>query len=224
MSKGAKPGQNRFAGAQKRLQDYRVKRIKDEVIPKLKSYAGKITFDGITPFSKFCAELYNTELPVNEKQMGYRTFVQSNEYWKQVGPIYYKYWDASGSTEQKKQKLIGKLAVKRADTLQADLERLKQENEALRAALRAHGAKTTSSAQPKLTSANSDENEYMLKFDKTCRALKLVLDATEGTITAQIDEGKITCAFDDLEPAEGLVPRLIAQPYINWLKSKGDPK
>lgn len=215
MSKGAKPGQNRFAGSQKRNRDYRITRIKDEVIPKLKAFAGKTSFDGVTPFSRFCAELYNDGLPVNEKKIGYRTLVQSKEYWTLLGPIYYKLWDAAGSMESKKDKIVGKLAVQRADQLQADADRLKKENDALRSVLRAHGA----SPAP-LPDTNQVDQGFMEKFDKTCRALKLVLDASEGMFTVDMSAKKITCEFNDLEPLEGLVPTELAEPFIHWMKAR----
>lgn len=215
MTKGAKPGQNRFAGSQKRHRDYRIIRIKEEVIPKLKAFAGKTSFDGVTPFSRFCAELYNDGLPINEKKIGYRTLVQSDEYWALIGPIYYRYWDSSGGMESKKDKLVGKLAVQRADQLQADVERLKKEAEALRAALRMHGSSPTP-----LPDAKHTDQGFMAKFDKTCRALKLVLDASDGMFTVDMQAKKITCAFNDLEPAEGLAPRELIEPFIAWIKSK----
>ncbi|PHN29758.1 hypothetical protein [Pseudomonas sp. ICMP 561] len=214
MTKGAKPGQNRFAGSQKRSRDYRTIRIKEEVIPKLKAFAGKTSFDGVTPFSRFCAELYNDGLPVNEKPIGYRTLVQNDEYWALIGPIYYKYWDSTG-TESTKDKLVGKLAVKRADLLQADVERLKKEADALRAALRIHGA----SPAP-LPDAKHTDQGFMAKFDKTCRALKLVLDASDGMFAVDMQANKITCAFNDLEPTEGLAPRELVEPFIAWIKSR----
>ncbi|MEN5312574.1 hypothetical protein [Pseudomonas koreensis] len=216
MSKGAKPGQNRFAGAQQRRRDYRVTRIKDEIIPKLKAFVGKTSFDGITPFSRFCAELYNDGLPVNEKKIGYRTLVQSTEYWSLIGPLFYRHWGSSGSMESKKEKLVGKLASQRADGLQAETERLKKEVEALRAALRNHGASPMTPPDSKHT-----DQDLMTKFDKTCRALKLVLDASDGMFAADLDAIKISCAYNDLEPIEGLVPKELAAPFIQWMKAKG---
>ncbi len=214
MSKGAKPGQNRFAGAQQRRRNYRVARIKDEVIPKLKSFVGKASFDGITPFSRFCAELYNEGLPVNEKKIGYRTLVQSTEYWTLIGPLFYKHWDSSGTTESRKDKLVGKLATQRADDLQSQVERLKKEVDALRSALRNHGASSTP-----LPDAKHNDQSFMTKFDKTCRALKLVLDASDGMFSVDVDATKISCAYDDLEPTHGLVPKELVAPFVLWLKA-----
>lgn len=216
MSKGAKPGQNRFAGSQKRHVEYRVSRIKEEVIPKLKSFVGKTSFDGVTPFSRFCAELYNSDLPVNEKKIGYRTLVQSTEYWKLIGPIYFKHWDSSGSMESKKDKLVGKLAVQRADQLQAETGRLRKEIEALRSAFRSHGVSPTA-----LPDSQHVDQGFMEKFDKTCRALKLVLDASEGMFTVDMDAVKISCKFNDLEPQEGLAPKELVEPFVLWMKAKG---
>ncbi|MBF8766311.1 hypothetical protein IR009_13885 [Pseudomonas putida] len=215
MSKGAKKGQNRFAGSQQRNRDYRVTRIKDEVIPKLKAFVGKISFDGPTPYSRFCAELYNDGLPVNEKKIGYRTLVQSTDYWALIGPMFYKHWDATGNMEAKKDKLVGKLAVQRADHLQAEVERLRNEVEALRSALRNHGTSSTV-----LPDTKHVDQGFMAKFDKTCRALKLVLDASEGMFVIDMQAKKICCTYDDLEPIEGLVPTGVVEPFILWLTAK----
>lgn len=215
MSKGAKKGQNRFAGSQKLNRDYRISRIKDEVIPKLKSFVGKASFDGVTPYSRFCAELYNDGLPVNEKKIGYRTLVQSTDYWTLLGPIFFKHWDAAGNMESKKDKLVGKLAVQRADQLQAEADRLRKENEALRSALRSHGASAVA-----LPDAKNSDQGFMAKFDKTCRVLLQVLKKSDGMFDVDIKAEKITCTFDDLEPAEGLVPRDIAEPFVLWMKAK----
>ncbi|CAN7304884.1 hypothetical protein LJR071_001523 [Pseudomonas sp. LjRoot71] len=215
MSKGAKQGQNRFADAQKRHQDYRTTRIKDEVIPKLKAFVGKATFSGVTPFSRFCAELYNDGLPVNEKKIGYRTLVQSTQYWTLIGPIYYKNWDSDVNMESKKDKLVGRLATQRADRLQTDLERLKKEIQALQAALRCHGA-----SLPPLPDSKHSDQEFMTKFDKTCRVLKLVLDTSDGMFTVDTDATKISCAYNDLEPLEGLAPKELIEPFVLWLKDK----
>lgn len=215
MSKGAKPGQNRFAGSQKKSHDYRISRIKDEVVPRLKMFAGKTSFAGITPFSRFCAELYNAELPVNEKKIGYRTLVQNTDYWALIGPIYYKHWDSAGNMESRKDKLVGKLAVQRADQLQAEADRLRKENEALRSALRSHGASAVA-----LPDAKNGDQAFMARFDKTCRALMLVLKASEGMFSVDMKAVKISCSFDDLEPQEGLVPKEIAEPFVLWMKAK----
>ena len=216
MSKGAKPGQNRFAGSQQRQREYRIDRIKDDVIPKLTAFAGKTSFDGATPFSRFCAELYNDGLPVNEKKIGYRTLVQSREYWGLLGPIYNKYWGSCDDIEAKKDKLIGRLAVQRADQLKAELERVKKENDALRSALRSHGA--SPSPHPEL---KQSDQAFMDKFDKTCRSLKLVLDASDGMFTVDIESKKISCTFNDLEPSEGLVPTELIEPFVLWIKKRG---
>jgi hypothetical protein len=215
MSKGAKPGQNRFAGSQKKSRDYRISRIKDEVVPRLKTFAGKTSFAGVTPFSRFCAELYNAELPVNEKKIGYRTLVQSTDYWALIGPLFYKHWDSSGNMASTKDKLVGKLAVQRADQLQSEADRLRKENEALRSALRSHGVSAVA-----LPDAKNSDQGFMAKFDKTCRVLLQVLKKSDGMFDVDIKAEKITCTFDDLEPAEGLVPRDIAEPFVLWMKAK----
>ena len=216
MSKGAKQGQNRFERSQKAHHNYRTGRIKDEVIPKLKTYTGKINFSGITPFSRFCSELYNTELPANEKPIGYRTFVQNEKYWALIGPIYYKYWDKNGEGTQAKEKLLNNLALNKASKLSAEVERLKLENEALRTAIKNYGVITPSQGGE----LAPDRDLYRQRFDRTCRAMKLIIDATDGMFKVDEKAIKIMCEYNDLEPDEGLVPRLLAKPYVEWLKSR----
>jgi len=215
MSKGAKPGQNRFAGVQKRNLDFRLARLKDEVVPKLKCFVGKTSFDGITPFSRFCAELYNDGLPVNEKKISYRTLVQSTDYWTLIGPIFYKHWDASDSIEAKKNKLVGTLAIRRADELRSQVERLNKEVNALRSALRNYGA----SPAP-LPDAHHSDQAFMEKFDKTCRLLQLVLDGSDNMLTVDLEATKMSYAYNDLEPAEGIAPKDLVTPFVSWMKER----
>lgn len=221
MPKGAKPGENRFGGFQGSSQKYREQRIINEVIPRLKTYIGKMSFNGITPYCRFCAELFNDGLPINEKTIGYRTIEQNNLYWTLVGELYYKHWGTNEQLKSQQQALAGKLAIKQEVRLQAKLDQALKENHALKATLRAHGS--TDKDQSELTSAQTEPTtEFRDKFDKTCRALKLVLDATDGTFEADTSAIKITCTYDDLEPKEGLVPKQLAEPYITWLKAKED--
>lgn len=152
---------------------------------------------------------------MNEKKIGYRTIVQSTEYWGLLKPIYYKHWGPSSDTEAKKDKLIGKLAVQRADRLQAELEKVKKENDALRSALRSHGVSPT--PQPVIKDIDPG---YVAKFDKTCRSLKLVLDASDGMFAVDIESKKISCTFNDLEPSEGLVPTELIEPFVLWIKRR----
>jgi len=220
MSKGAKSGQNRFAASQKNRLDYRANRIENVIIPKLKAISGRVEFRGITPFCRFCADLYNTDLPLNDKPIGYRTIVQNSKYWDLLGPIYYKYWDKDNNGTKTKDKLIGVMAAKRANKLSIELERVKQENEALRAVIRNYGAADIDTKTPTI----SDSELYRSHFDKTCRAINLIIQASEGMFETDIQSAKITCNFNDLEPEEGLVPSQLAKPYIEWLKSKqGQP-
>lgn len=216
MSKGAKQGQNRFAEAQDRHRRFRITRIRDDVIPQLIAFTGKVSFDGTTPFSRFCAELYNDDLPINERPIGYRTLVQSTEYWSLLEPIYRKHTSLSKNLDSKKEKFVAKLATQRAEKLTIEIEKLKRENQALRSILRNHGA-----SEITLPRQEQGQNDFLSKFDKTCRALKLVLDASEGMFAVDSDAKKISCAYDDLEPLEGLVPTSIVEPFVLWLLEKG---
>jgi len=217
MPKGAKKGENRFKQAQDTKQSERVARIKNEVVPRIKALVGHVTITGVTPYCRLCAKLYAEGLPVNEKPIGYRTFQQNSAYWELVGPLYYKHWDADEQLTNLQEKMIGQLAVKEADRLKEELDHVRKENDALRAALRAHGA--SAPHPPELTSPDTSDTEFMDKFDRTCRALWLVLDAAE-TIKLDEEAVKITCEHDDLEPDEGLVSRDLVKPYFDWLQAK----
>lgn len=50
--------------------------------------------------------------------------------------------------------------------------------------------------------------------------MSLVIDRSEGMFEVDTEAMKITCTFDDLEAEEGLVPKPLAQPYIEWSLEK----
>lgn len=219
MPKGAKPGENRFEKVQKAKQAFRSVRINDEVIPRIKALIGHARITGETPYCRLCATFYNENLPINEKPIGYRTFQQNSDYWSLVGPLYYKYWDTSEQSQNLQQKMVGQLAVKEANRLKSELDQVRKENMTLRATLRAHGSSDTPTPQLSAANTSETESEFIEKFDKTCRALNLVLKAA-GTIVLDEKAIKITCMHDDLEPEEGLVSASLVKPYLNWLHDK----
>lgn len=220
MPKGAKTGDNRFKSYQRKKSQYRTDRIKSVVVPRLKTLVGKTSFTGKTSFSKVCAELYNEGLSINEKPIGYRTFEQNTVYWRIVGELYYSHWGVDESTISQTQGLRGKIAIKQEKKLRDQLDKVLKENQALKEALRDHGANENSTSL-KLRPLNND-SEFRDKFDKTCRALNLIIKASDGMFEVDIDESKIKCTFNILESDEGLVPKSLAAPYVMWWIEKKD--
>jgi hypothetical protein len=217
MSRGAKKGENRFSGSQEKRQNFRIERIKSHVIPKLKALAGKVSINGQTPFCKLCASIYNENLPVNEKRVGYRTFEQNTKYWEIVGTTYYTYWGSDDDITAHRKRVMDALTAKESSRLKEENKRLKQKIDALRAALKAHGAEDKPRALP---SEDHPKTDKTADFDRVCRALKLVIDSSEDIFDVHEEEMKITCNLYDLEPTEGLVPKSLAEPFIRWLQER----
>jgi len=216
MPRGAKKGENRFSEAQTKKQSFRIKRIKTHVIPRLKALSGKVSINGQTPFCKLCADIFNEDLPVNEARIGYRTLEQNAKYWEILGATYYTYWGTDAEVSAHRKRVMGALTTIEANKLKEENKRLSQENEALRAALRAHGAEEKPQSLPS-TPSGSDKTA---DFDRVCRALKTVIDASEEIFEVNEDELKITSNLTDLNPNEGLVPKALAKPFIRWLQER----
>lgn len=217
MARGAKKGENRFKGSQQQRKDFRLDRIRNHVIPRLKTLIGRVTFDGKTPFCKVCADIFNEDLPVNEKNMGYRTFEQNPDYWGKVGTLYFQHWATNDELKTHKERVVHALTAKASGSLRAENKRLKDENEALRAALRAHGVEER---QHELISDSEDSYGKSADFDRVCRALEIVIEASDEIFEIHEDERKITSNLYDLGPADGLVPKALAEPFIKWRKER----
>lgn len=217
MPKGAKKGENRFKGSQQERQNFRLERIKSHVIPRLKTLVGRVTFDGKTPFCKVCADIFNEDLPVNERKMGYRTFEQNSVYWSKVGTLYFQHWASNDELKTHQDRVINTLATIESRSVKEENRRLKEENEALRSALRAHGAEKMSHELP---FRNEEPSGKAADFDRVCRALDIVIDASDEIFEVHEDEMKIISNLYDLGPAEGLVPKALAEPFIKWRKER----
>nr|WP_297404057.1 hypothetical protein [uncultured Marinobacter sp.] len=217
MPKGAKKGENRFKGSQTKRQNFRLERIESHVIPRLKTLAGRTTFDGKTPFCMVCADIFNEDLPVNERKIGYRTFEQNSAYWSKVGTLYFQHWESDDELKPHQERVMNTLTTIESSRVKEENRRLKEENEALRAALRAHGAEERPHELP---FSNEDSAEKAADFDRVCRALDIVIEASDEIFEVHEDEMKITSNLFDLGPAEGLVPTALAAPFINWRKER----
>lgn len=217
MPRGAKKGENRFRGSQESKREFRLERINNHVIPRLKTLIGKVTFDGKTPFCKVCAEFFNEDLPVNEANIGYRTFEQNPDYWEAVGTLYFKHWDSDIELKTHQERVMNALSAKESSSVKEENKRLKEENEALRAALRAHGAEEKQHVLPESPEGYSSKDA---DFDRVCRALDIVIEASDEIFEIHEDQLKISSNLHDLGPAEGLVPKSLAEPFIKWRKER----
>lgn len=216
MPRGAKKGENRFSGTQRKEQEFRSKRINNHVVPRLKALAGKVSINGKTPFCKLCAEIFNENLPVNEDRIGYRTIEQNTKYWEILGTTYYTYWGTGDEVSAHRKRVMGALTTIESNKLKEENKRLNQEIDTLRAALRAHGAEERPQSLPSAPS-NADRTS---DFDRVCRALKIVIEASEGIFEVHEDSLKITTNLTDLTPNDGLVPKILAEPFIRWLQER----
>jgi hypothetical protein len=215
MPKGAKKGENRFKSKQDKLLTFRAERLKNNVLPTIKSYVGKISVNGKSAYCKLCAAIFNQDLPVNEKPIGYRTIEQNIKYWELVGPIYHRHWEPDGDAENTKRNIQSQIHARQNAQLKEQVEDLKEKVLALEAALKNHGADL------KIESPESVDGESHIKeFELTCIALKTVIDASDEEFLVDDKNSKITCSSDDLEPQEGLVPKAIAKPFIDWLQER----
>lgn len=217
MPKGAKKGENRFKGSQKQKKEFRLDRIINHVIPRLKTLIGRATFDGKTPFCKVCAEFFNEDLPVNEEKIGYRTFEQNPEYWDKVGTLYFQHWASGDELKTHQERVMSALTAKESSSVREENKRLKEENEALRAALRAHGAKDRPHQIP---TSNEEFSGKAADFDRVCRALDIVIESSDEIFEIHEDEMKITSNLDALGPAGCLIPKSLAEPFIKWRKER----
>lgn len=216
MPRGAKKGENRFSDAQTKKQKFRIDRIKTHVIPRLKALAGKVSINGRTPFCKLCADIYNEDLPVNEAPIGYRTLEQNTKYWEILGATYYTYWGTNEEVSAHRKRVMGALTTIESNKLKEENKRLNQENDALRAALRAHGAEEAPQSLP----SETPDSVRTSDFDRVCCALKIIIDASEEIFELHEDELKITSNLTDLNPDDGLVPKALAEPFIKWLRER----
>jgi len=216
MPKGAKKGENRFSGAQAKLQQFRLERIKTHVVPRLKALSGRVSINGQTPFCKLCADIFNEDLPVNERVIGYRTLEQNTKYWEILGSVYYQYWGTNDEINAHRERVLGAVSTIESNRLKEENKRLLQENDALRAALRAHGAEEKPPSLP----SDPSKPDRTSDFDRVCRALMIVIDSSEEIFEIDEDDLKITSNLTDLNPNEGLVPKALAEPFIKWLQER----
>ena len=210
MGKGAKKGQNRFKASKDAIIEYRLSRLTEYAIPKLKALSLHAKVKSTTAFTKLCAITYNENLPINEKPITYRTIKQNDIYWNAVGPIYYKYFEKNESLEAFKSDAIVKLENKE---LAESFENKCREVDALAAML----SKVTEAGHIPQMDTPSDTSEKNKDLDKVCRVILSLIEASDGVILVDLKKAAIRNLADDCESSEGILPKSDVQPFIKWL-------
>jgi len=211
MGRGAKKGSNRFEGFQDEIQGFRVDRLQLNVVPILKTMSSHAKINSINKFTKLCAQLFNTDLPITDKPISYRTIKQNEIYWQVVGDVYYRYFQKEDSLEGFKNDSLLKLEIKELNDLLSEKE---NEIRVLKLML----GKKKSHETPVIIDKSAIDTS--IDLDKLCRVISNLIDAFDGVIEVNVDKGAINNLANDFEPEYGILPLDIVKPYINWLKNK----
>lgn len=65
-------------------------RINNIVVPKLKNISADANIDSISGFARIVCNLYNEDLPSNEKKLSLRTVTKNPLYWSALSDIYHQ--------------------------------------------------------------------------------------------------------------------------------------
>ncbi|NRP09354.1 MULTISPECIES: hypothetical protein [unclassified Marinobacterium] len=212
MPRGAKPGENRFKGAQKALTKYRLNRLKDIVVPKLRALAAHTSISSINKFCSLAADIYNEDLPVNENPISYRRLNQSKDYWAIVGPVYYQHFAKKKNLEDFKASSTSTLNSQRVNELDKQIERLQAENRALRLSLG-----SLPKSPEKADTGDSERSQR--DIDNMGKVIELLI-AKYGVVEVDLEGIALRDLADDLEEVEGMLPKDVVESYIRWLKNK----
>lgn len=211
MPRGSKKGVNPFKTSQVAKVDYRVKRIKEVVIPKIKAMAPHVDISSINKYAKLVCEIYNTELPVSEKPLGLRTVTQNFSYWKLLGAIYYQLFDSNSDLISFKNSVIQSDNKHEIQDLKIKIDRLTAENIALKSAL----SSTTMLSQ----SVDAENNIGSAREESLCKLIDKLINASDGVIQVDLEKRTIHDLADDLRSKEGILPIGILAPYFDYLKN-----
>lgn len=218
MARGAKAGENRFKGAQAALVNYRTTRIKEVVIPGLKTLSTHANIGSVNKFCHLAAELFNKDLPLNDKPISYRRLHTSPEYWKLLGPIYFRHFEKRKDLDDfKKDSKASNLSRKLKD-IESENTKLKTELKAIKSFLAANPEISNKSVQHQ---ESTDSERLETDKEHLCKIInKLIVDF--GVIEVSIANGTMHNLANDNESIDGMFPKEIVKPYIEWLKLHND--
>ncbi|MGJ8482408.1 hypothetical protein ACSFVZ_00130 [Pseudoalteromonas sp. SYSU M81236] len=215
MSKGAKKGENRFKASQEASISYRIERIKTHVIPKIKSLSLHMKVNSSTAYCKLCAKLFNDGLSLNDKPIAYRVIKQNRDYWELLGPVYYQLFEINEDLDDFKKESILRIEIKE---LQEKLDNKEQEVNALSAMLK----KVGNLHQNKPIQKEGEITDYTQNSDKLCRIILAIIESTDGVILIDRENSAIRNLADDFEGEEGLLPKEVTRPFIDWINNRDE--
>lgn len=222
--RGAKKGENRFEQHQKNKVDYRLKRVKKLVIPKIRAICQNTYFKNVTSYRKVCAEIYNTELPVGETEISYRT-LGNKPYWDELGYIYYSFF---GNEKSPKIDMI-RTALAHAEELediksklavtQIQLEEKNKELSILETALLKNQtinplAPNNTGNKPSKQSHASDTSRYV---DDFAAIINWLIERSDNVIKIDKENNRIIDLSDDLD---GILDTKISKTFFMYLNGK----
>jgi hypothetical protein len=210
--RGAKKGENRFSKTQQERISFRLNRIKSIVIPKMRSICEKTHFKNVTSFRKMCAEVFNSDLPIGEKNITYRTFSNS-PYWEEIGTIFHAFYSDSDNGEVNAM-LMSLMQSEEVDKLKIEITEKDEE-----IALLSETILNTGSINPLALEDNkgsvADRNPK--EIDNLVAIINWFIEHTKDIITVDSDNRQIRDESDDFN---GDMDKRISETFFEYLDGK----
>ncbi|HCG8135417.1 TPA: hypothetical protein NKA48_002541 [Vibrio parahaemolyticus] len=208
-TRGAKKGQNRFAKSQQDRVCSRLKRIKEIVCPKIRAICENTHFKNVTAFRKVCAELYNTGLPVTEKNISYRTLGNS-PYWDELGAIYYSFYSDNKQPEVISMvRSLEKLAE--IDELKAEIKKKNKEIHCLSQAIVQNKSINPLAREKKTT----EPSNYQDSIDNLVATINWLIKRSEDIIIIDRKNRDIIDLSDDFNSS---LDKKISKTFFDYLE------
>ena len=212
MPRGVKKGVNHFEASQQAKVNYRLKRIKEIVLPQIKALAPHVKISSVNRYAKLVCEVYNQDLPVSESPLGVRTVTQNSAYWEVLGTLYYQLFESSSSLKSFKSSVIESQRDHLIQTLTLENDRLLSENAALKSAFTSFSDTSSGGNTSSTDSVDSVSYEYL------CKIIDKLIFLSDGVIEIDLERGSIHDRSNDLDTDEGILSREVVAPYIEYIQ------
>jgi len=207
--RGAKKGENRFSKSQQGKVSFRTNRIKSVVVPKMRSICEKTHFKNVTSFRKMCAEVFNADLPIGEKNITYRTF-RNSPYWEEVGTIFHAFYSDSDNGEVNTM-IMSLMQSEEVDKLKVAIKDKDEEIALLSEALLNTGSINHVALEDKKGSI-ADNNPK--EIDNLVAMINWFIEHTKDIITVDCDNRQIRDESDDIN---GDMDKRISETFFEYL-------
>ncbi len=199
--RGAAPGENRF----RKSQDKQIKSTMEEIKVVLELLRlRRVTFRNITHLASYVADVITEKRGINSRKMAASTLLRTLAYRVKLDGFLASMGGKSHA--DKFAKLITELELKELDKLRAENKRLSQYIEK-------NLSREPEPSRPKPSTAS------MQDVDQLCRAISLILEASEGQIVIDQEAGEIVNGWAKSKKNRIVVPASISKPYIQWQNS-----